>query len=291
MRVKIIKEVFDMKKKSTEYLNKKVFYVGKMWDQTEENQVFYIRKNDDVAGASHWHDCFEIEFIIEGSCTEVLNGVGRDVKRGDITLITPTDLHEVRNIDSLVIYNMMFAAETIDNEILNTILLKSANTFSWSLSDRDFAYALNILEYADTEFRQKNKNYERFMIDTINQLLTIILRMSDTEISERKELSMRSAALYIRMNFKRNPTLEDVAQAVNLNPAYFSVKFHEIMGVSYKEYLNDIKLNFASKALKNNREMSVSEICYESGFGSLSHFHREFKEKFGCTPLEFRRKQ
>ena len=221
----------------------------------------------------------------------VLNGVGRDVKRGDITLITPTDLHEVRNIDSLVIYNMMFAAETIDNEILNTILLKSANTFSWSLSDRDFAYALNILEYADTEFRQKNKNYERFMIDTINQLLTIILRMSDTEISERKELSMRSAALYIRMNFKRNPTLEDVAQAVNLNPAYFSVKFHEIMGVSYKEYLNDIKLNFASKALKNNREMSVSEICYESGFGSLSHFHREFKEKFGCTPLEFRRKQ
>lgn len=291
MRVKIIKEVFDMKKKSTEYLNKKVFYVGKMWDQTEENQVFYIRKNDDVAGASHWHDCFEIEFIIEGSCTEVLNGVGRDVKRGDITLITPTDLHEVRNIDSLVIYNMMFAAETIDNEILNTILLKSANTFSWSLSDRDFAYALNILEYADTEFHQKNKNYERFMIDTINQLLTIILRMSDTEISERKELSMRSAALYIRMNFKRNPTLEDVAQAVNLNPAYFSVKFHEIMGVSYKEYLNDIKLNFASKALKNNREMSVSEICYESGFGSLSHFHREFKEKFGCTPLEFRRKQ
>ena len=280
-----------MKKKSTEYLNKKVFYVGKMWDQTEENQVFYIRKNDDVAGASHWHDCFEIEFIIEGSCTVVLNGVGRDVKRGDITLITPTDLHEVRNIDSLVIYNMMFAAETIDNEILNTILLKSANTFSWSLSDRDFAYALNILEYADTEFRQKNKNYERFMIDTINQLLTIILRMSDTEISERKELSMRSAALYIRMNFKRNPTLEDVAQAVNLNPAYFSVKFHEIMGVSYKEYLNDIKLNFASKALKNNREMSVSEICYESGFGSLSHFHREFKEKFGCTPLEFRRKQ
>ncbi len=280
-----------MKKKSTEYLNKKVFYVGKMWDQTEENQVFYIRKNDDVVGCPHWHDCFEIEFIIEGSCTEVLNGVGRDVKRGDITLITPTDLHEVRNIDSLVIYNMMFATETIDNEILNTILLKSANTFSWSLSDRDFAYALSILEYADTEFHQKNKNYERFMIDTINQLLTIILRMSDTEISERKELSMRSAALYIRMNFKRNPTLEDVAQAVNLNPAYFSVKFHEIMGVSYKEYLNDIKLNFASKSLKNNREMSVSEICYESGFGSLSHFHREFKEKFGCTPLEFRRKQ
>ena len=115
--------------------------------------------------------------------------------------------------------------------------------------------------------------------------------MAGNDISERKELLMRSAALYVRMNFKQNPTLEDAARAVNLDPAYFSVKFHEIMGVTFKKYLNEIKLNFASKALKNNREMSVSDICYDSGFESLSHFHREFKKKFARTPLEFRKKQ
>ena len=97
----------------------------------------------------------------------------RGVKRDDITLITPTNPHKVRDIDSLIIYNVMFETEAIDDEMLNTVLLKSANKFGRRLSERESAYALCILEYADTEFRQKNKNYERFMIDTVNQLLTM----------------------------------------------------------------------------------------------------------------------
>ena len=97
----------------------------------------------------------------------------RGVKRDDITLITPTNPHKVRDIDSLIIYNVMFETEALDDEMLNTVLLKSANKFGRRLLERESAYALGILEYADTEFRQKNKNYERFMIDTVNQLLTM----------------------------------------------------------------------------------------------------------------------
>ncbi len=104
---------------------------------------------------------------------EALSVVDRGVKRDDITLITPTNPHKVRDIDSLIIYNVMFETEAIDDEMLNTVLLKSANKFGRRLSERESAYALGILEYADTEFRQKNKNYERFMIDTVNQLLTM----------------------------------------------------------------------------------------------------------------------
>lgn len=271
--------------------NNKVFFVGKMGGCAEGNQIFYICKNGHVNGAPHWHDCFEIELIVDGTCTEALNGVNRDVKRGDITFITPTDLHEIKNINSLVIYNLMFAVETIDTKILNTILLRNERSFSWSLENSEFTYALSVLERAEIEFKNKSQNYERFIIDTINQLLIIILRTDGESLSKEKELSVRSAALYIRMNFKKNPTLEEVAKAVNLYPPYFSVKFHEVMGITFKKYINEIKLDFASKALKNNREMSVSDICYESGFESLPHFHREFKKKFNCTPLEFREKQ
>jgi len=46
----------------------------------------------------------------------------------------------------------MFETEAIDDEMLNTILLKSANKFGRRLSEMESAYALGILEYADTEF-------------------------------------------------------------------------------------------------------------------------------------------
>lgn len=56
---------------------------------------------------------------------EALSVVDRGVKRGDITLITPTNPHKVRDIDSLIIYNVMFETEAIDDEMLNTVLLKA----------------------------------------------------------------------------------------------------------------------------------------------------------------------
>ena len=138
-----------------------------------------------MVGAPHWHDCFEIEFVIEGTCIEVLNGVGREMKRGDIALITPTDLHEVRSIEQLTIYNLIFAAKIIDTEILNTILLKNESSFAWSLSETDMEYALCILERANFEFHQKPNNYERFMTCAVNQLLIIILRMAGRAVSDR----------------------------------------------------------------------------------------------------------
>lgn len=61
-----------------------------------------------------------------GELHEALSVVDRGVKRGDITLITPTNPHKVRDIDSLIIYNVMFETEAIDDEMLNTVLLKNA---------------------------------------------------------------------------------------------------------------------------------------------------------------------
>lgn len=61
-----------MAKKNTGRRNEKIFYVGKMGDRAEENQVFYICKNSNVDGAAHWHDCFEIEFIVEGTLSHIL---------------------------------------------------------------------------------------------------------------------------------------------------------------------------------------------------------------------------
>ena len=155
------------------------------------------------------------------------------------------------------------------------------------LNDEDFKYALTVLDYACRRFRKNEQDYERFVNNAVNQLLSIMLCQTEKIISKEKNLSIRTAAFYIKMHFREKLSLKEAAQSANLDEAYFSVKFHEVMGVTFKKYLNDIRLNCAGKALIST-ELSVADICYGSGFESLPHFHREFKKKYGVSPLEFR---
>ena len=81
-----------------------MYRLGKMWNQERDDEPFYIHKNNSVSPTKHWHDCFELEFVLKGSCNEVINGKAIPVGVGDIALITPNDLHSMSKIENLTIY-------------------------------------------------------------------------------------------------------------------------------------------------------------------------------------------
>jgi AraC-like DNA-binding protein len=89
-------------------------------------------------------------------------------------------------------------------------------------------------------------------------------------------------------HFRENLYLKDVAQQANLAPNYFSEAFHKLTGIPFQTYLQDLRLRFALALLRVS-DLSVTEICYASGFNTLSHFLRVFKQKFHQSPNTFRR--
>lgn len=97
----------------------------------------------------------------------------------------------------------------------------------------------------------------------------------------------KKAIRYISHNFSRNLTLDEVADHVHLNPAYFSTLFKQSTGSSFKEYLNMVRIE-ESKRLLSNTDYSIIDISLATGFEDQSYFSKVFKKYTGLTPKQYR---
>ena len=95
------------------------------------------------------------------------------------------------------------------------------------------------------------------------------------------------AKQFINEHQTEDLSLGQVAKAVNTSTFYFCKMFKKITGINFTEYLSRVRIEKA-KNLLLNPNLSISEIAYEVGFQSLTHFNRVFKKIIGQSPTEFR---
>ncbi len=107
--------------------------------------------------------------------------------------------------------------------------------------------------------------------------------------SLREEI--QSALDYIRKNYQKEISLEEIAREVGLSKYYFSHLFSNEIGENFSSYLSQYRLNRASQLLVENRKENISEISYRVGFNDPNYFARAFKEKFDLSPSKYRNKK
>jgi two-component system response regulator YesN len=95
------------------------------------------------------------------------------------------------------------------------------------------------------------------------------------------------AKAYIRENFQKDISLEEVSHIVNISPYYLSRLFKHEEGTNFIEYLTGIRMENARNLLKNPC-CSIKEVCMQSGYSNPNYFSRIFKKYEGVTPSEFR---
>lgn len=98
------------------------------------------------------------------------------------------------------------------------------------------------------------------------------------------------AARIIRERHTENLSLADIASEVDFSRERLSRLFHETLGITFSEYLIQVRLASAHQLLKDT-DLPITEIAYESGFQSLSQFNRNFAKFEGQSPREFRKAQ
>ena len=92
---------------------------------------------------------------------------------------------------------------------------------------------------------------------------------------------------YIQQNQAEDISLGQVAKAVNTSTFYFCKLFKKATGLNFTDYVSRVRIEKA-KNLLLNQNLRVSEIAYEVGFQSLTHFNRVFKRIIGESPTEYR---
>ena len=95
------------------------------------------------------------------------------------------------------------------------------------------------------------------------------------------------AKQYIQEHQGDELSLGEVSKAVNTSTFYFCKMFKKYTGVNFTNYVSRLRIEKA-KNLLLNPNLRVSEIAYEVGFQSLTHFNRVFKKIIGQSPTEYR---
>lgn len=93
---------------------------------------------------------------------------------------------------------------------------------------------------------------------------------------------------YIKANFKQQPSLDDIAKAVNLSAYHFHRLFSAWAGTTPKNFLQYVSIEYAKKLLKENRE-STFETAAKTGLSGTGRLHDLFVSIEGMTPGEYKK--
>ena len=137
------------------------------------------------------------------------------------------------------------------------------------------------------------ENLENFQtIDEYKAWILNIYNIAINELSIIKGTShnvlMMKAAVYIKINFNKDLTVDEIAKHIQKNPNYFSHLFKKEFGVSFCEYLNKIRISEA-KNLFNSTNLLAYEIADKVGFKDYKYFTQVFKKLEGYAPSKFRK--
>ncbi|TRZ41786.1 AraC family transcriptional regulator [Robertkochia solimangrovi] len=92
---------------------------------------------------------------------------------------------------------------------------------------------------------------------------------------------------YVKTNFQEQISLEKMADMSGMTVPSFCRYFKKMSGKTFTNFVNEYRLVHASKLLAE-KPVSITEICYESGFNNFSYFNKSFKKFTGKSPSEYR---
>ena len=124
----------------------------------------------------------------------------------------------------------------------------------------------------------------RKVISDIRKILSDILDRRRCQNSQEDDLMINEMKEYINEHYMENLMLIDLASRYNITPKYCSTIFKKLSNDTFKNYLNQLRIEKACQKLRENPRMKIQDLSEEVGFQSSNSFIRAFSRIMGITP-------
>ena len=253
-------------------------------------EIFMIEM---TAKQFHGHSDMEMGIIWEGSMTLFVDQKRYDLHKGDIYLINRYQMHSFFNPDGKNII-LAFQIHTDFYRIISHQLEHlrfQENVFhEGPLYDRLYGLLVSCAEHHFC----KDMFSEVKCSSLFLEVLYTLLRNTPYSVTGEKEYSsvqnnvrrINRITEYILQHHQESISLKDLAALENVSPFHISHFITKMLGMSFQEYLNNVRFDHAIRLI-HQTDLSILDICLESGFSSSHYLNQMFLRSFGCTTKEY----
>lgn len=252
----------------------------------------------------HWHDAFEIGFVLDGSGIFVLEGVEYAFGPGHVHVINDSYQHMAYTFDHARIFNVHFHPQLLQDATFHGLTESALRPFTAPadqfapLLPADHPYTTRVIDQLHNimlEHECANVGWPLMVKGLLLQIVGLLLRHfvvdapPDPQI-QRHQGILRRIAPALRLLEERlvqPPTLDQLATTVAMSPSHFGVLFRQAVGRTPVEYRNARRVMVAQRLLLDHTA-PISEIAVRCGFATVQQFNRTFRGIVGCTPSQYR---
>lgn len=259
------------------------------------------RKNE--TEPPHTHEFIELVYIQSGSGIHTVNTTTYQVSRGDLLFIDYGEIHTFFSEGGMEYYNILIASEFMVQSIgvqctiadifrlfvpQNVEELKKSPLVHFSGNDR--AETEELLRHMAEECLT-HRPFCHLLLNAYMRVLfsKMIRAVLDANNVDRRTLLSERIKEYIDRNYTEPLTVATLSDLCFYNTAYVGRTFHKRYGITMKKYIRDKRMQYARELLREG-ELSVEEIAYRVGYSSRTRFYRCFREIFGISPGEMRKR-
>jgi AraC family L-rhamnose operon transcriptional activator RhaR len=252
----------------------------------------------------HSHSFFEICYAYAGHGTFYNRGETYDVRKGDVFVARPGEVHEIvaDGADPLGIYFWAHTLRLEQGAVADDVLASLTHPTGPMISARVGSIPA-LLDLLDREAVGRAPGIPEtvaalaraLIIATARAVLdsaipfpgAILLPGVDAVVGSRGAAAARTMIRYLHDNYERELCVRDVAAQVHMSERHAARLFRRATGSPVRGYLQRLRMEVAATRLAE-RELSVKEIARSCGYPDVRHFTTAFRQRWSLTPAAFR---